>query len=38
MKTILGEMVEGKGYFFGQEKDWVGRLEEDLNQGVQQRV
>ena len=31
---MFGEMVGGKGYTFGQEKDWMGRLEEDLKKFV----
>ena len=27
---MFGEMVRGEGYFFGQAKDWMGRLEENL--------
>ena len=28
----------GKGYAFRQEKDWMGRLEEDLTEGVRHQV
>ena len=28
----FGEMVGGKGCSVGQEKDWMGRLEEDLRE------
>lgn len=27
-----GEMIGDKGYSFGQEKDWMGRLEEYLKE------
>ena len=30
--VVLGEMVRGKGHSFRQEKDWMGRLEEDLTE------
>ena len=29
---MLGKMIEGEGYSFGQEKDWMGRVEEDLKE------
>ena len=31
-RVTFGEIVGGKGYSFGQEKDWMGRLEEDLTE------
>lgn len=27
---MVGEMAGGRGYLFRQEKDWIGRFEEDL--------
>lgn len=29
---FFGEMVDGKGYSFEQEKGWMGRLEENLKE------
>ena len=31
-RVMFGEMVGGKCYSFGHEKDWMGRLEEDLTE------
>ena len=31
-RVMLGKMIEGEGYSFGQEKDWMGRVEEDLKE------
>ena len=32
-RVMFGEMVGGKGYSFGQEKDWMGRLKESSPKG-----
>ena len=31
-RVMFGEMVRANGYSFGQKKDWMERLEEDLRE------